>query len=189
METNYSKLKKLRSKGLLKIGRGTYGWQSMQIDYYQGNDDVRVTIGNFTSIGPNIRVITGGIHPIDWISTYPLRKYFNHKDKFKDGMPSTKGDIVIGNDVWIGTEVMILSGVSIGDGAVIMSRSVVTKDVEPYTLVGGMPAKLIRKRFDDAIIDKLLELSWWDKSDEEIEHLVDLLSSNKSTALLSLKIH
>ena len=90
-----------------------------------------------------------------------------------------KGDIIIGNDVWIGYEAVILSGITIGDGAIIGTRAVVTKDVPPYTIVGGVPAKPIRKRFDDVTIARLLELKWWDWSEERIKANLEIIQSGR----------
>lgn len=99
-------------------------------------------------------------------------------------MPATKGDIVIGNDVWIGKEATILSGVTIGDGAVVGCKALVAKDVPPYTIVGGNPAKVIKKRFPNDIIEKLLKIKWWDWEDEKIEKAIPLLLSNDMVAFL-----
>jgi virginiamycin A acetyltransferase len=92
-------------------------------------------------------------------------------------MPTTNGDIHVGSDVWIGTGVLILSGVQIGDGAIIASRSVVTRDIPPYAIAAGVPAKPIRYRFDNDTINQLLEIKWWNWSDEKIREYIDLLSS------------
>ena len=90
-----------------------------------------------------------------------------------------KGPTIVGNDVWLGYQSLIMPGVTIGDGAIVGSRSVVTKDVEPYTIVAGSPAKVIRKRFDDETIAKLLEVKWWDLPDEEVEKLLpDMIAGN-----------
>ena len=96
------------------------------------------------------------------------------------------GDIVVGNDVWIGYEAVILSGVTIGDGAVIGTRAVVTKDVPPYTIVGGVPAKPIRKRFDDAVIERLEALRWWDWEEEKIRRAIPAIRSGDLAALGAL---
>ena len=94
-----------------------------------------------------------------------------------------KGDIIIGNDVWIGYEAVILSGITIGDGAIIGTRAVVTKDIPPYTIVGGVPAKPIRKRFDDVTIARLLELKWWDWSEERIKANLEIIQSGRMIEL------
>lgn len=177
-ETPFMRLMRLIREGRVLIGKHTYGWQSMQVDVFEGCEQVRVTIGKYSSIGPNLRIITSGIHPTDWVSTFPFRNRFNLEGKFKDGMPSTKGDIIIGNDVWIGTEVLILSGVTIGDGAIIASRALVTKDVPPYSIVGGSPAKVIKLRFTESEVTFLKNLQWWDWPEEEILKHVELFSSS-----------
>lgn len=125
-------------------------------------------IGKFCSIAPEVRIGLGS-HPVDRISTYPGFyskhasgvKHF-HTDESIDEHPST----TIGNDVWIGTRAIIPGGITIGDGAVIAAGSVVTKNVLPYTIMGGIPAKLIKKRFSDTEINKLLDFKWWDKDEK-----------------------
>jgi acetyltransferase-like isoleucine patch superfamily enzyme len=177
-KTNRLKLDELINSGLLKIGDYTYQWQALQIDTNLGSEAC-VSIGKFCSIAKDIRIITGGIHPTDWVSTYPFRVKFNLPGKYKDGIPSTKGDIIIGNDVWIGTGATILSGVKIGDGAVIAAGAVVTKDIPDYALVGGVPAHIIRYRFNSEQISKLKNIQWWNWDIERIIQNVDLLSSNE----------
>ncbi len=110
-------------------------------------------------------------HNPKWITVYPF------KDKLIDSY-KPKGDTIIGNDVWIGTEAMIMPGITIGDGAIIASRSVVTKDVDPYTVVGGNPAKHIKERFDKDKIDMLLKMKWWDWEENHIKNSMDILSSS-----------
>lgn len=178
------KLTRLMKQGRVIVGDHTYGWQSMNVDVYQGCEGVKVKIGKFCSIGPNLRIITSGIHPTDWVSTYPFRARWDLPGKFQDGMPATRGDVIIGNDVWIGTEVMILSGVTVGHGAIIASRALVTKDVPPYAIIGGNPAKVIRLRFSDNEIQKMLELEWWNWDVEMIKSKVPLLSSSKVSQFL-----
>lgn len=186
LKSNYANLIQLKKAHKLLIGFGTYGWQSMQIDYYKGCEDIIVSIGKFCSIGPNVRIITSGIHPPEWISTYPLRRFFNHPKAFKDGMPASKGNITINNDVWIGTEVMILSGVTIGDGAVIMARAVVTRNVPPYSIVGGVPAKVIKYRFSKNEINFLQHIEWWNKDIVWIRKHLHILSSDRILELMEL---
>lgn len=96
----------------------------------------------------------------------------------QDGHPSTKGDVIVGNDVWMASGVKILSGVKIGDGAVIGANALVSKDVEPYSIVGGNPAKLIKYRFDEETISKLLKIKWWDWDDEKVKESVSLLCND-----------
>lgn len=119
-------------------------------------------------------------HTLSSLSTYPFPIFFEEwgldvKDITKAW--DNKGDIVVGNDVWIGYEAVILAGVTIGDGAIIGARAVVTKDVPPYTIVGGVPAKPIRKRFNEETIDILLKLKWWDWSKERIAKNIAAIQS------------
>jgi virginiamycin A acetyltransferase len=120
--------------------------------------------------------MNGGNHNPEFISTYPFPTFDNGWKK-EDLGTVNKGDIVIGNDVWIGFEALIMSGITIGDGAVIGARAVVTKDVLPYTIVGGNPAKEIRQRFGDKTIKDLLEIKWWDWDAEKIFRNTDIICS------------
>lgn len=131
-------------------------------------------IGSFCSISDSVKILIGGLHRPDWVTTWPfniLREQFANLE----GNPVSKGDVIIGNDVWIGFDALILSGITVGDGAVIGARAVVTKDVPPYGIVAGNPARLIRKRFDDTTIARLLKLSWWNWEDEKINKFVPLM--------------
>jgi virginiamycin A acetyltransferase len=122
----------------------------------------KLIIGKFCQIAHGVKfIMNGAIHKFDGITSYPFGVFdgANHIDS----EPSPKGDTIIGNDVWIGYEATIMPGVKIGDGAIIGAKALVNKDVEPYSIVGGVPAKLIRKRFADETIQFLLELKWWDQ--------------------------
>ena len=163
-------------KKQLIIGNHTYGINNLDIHTYKGSES-KIIIGKYCSLSKNITIITGGIHPVEWISTYPFSVNWDLNSKYKDGMPYSNGDIVIGNDVWIGTGVTILSGVKIGDGAVVAAKSVVTKDVSPYCIVGGIPAKNIRPRFNKQQIAKLMKLKWWNWSEKKVRESVQFLNS------------
>lgn len=133
--------------------------------HYPINGD-RLVIGRFCSIACGARFLfTSANHTLRSLSTYPFPIFFEEWDldvaHITDAWDN-KGDIRIGNDVWIGYEAVVMSGVTIGDGAIVAARAVVTKDVPPYTIVGGVPARPIRKRFDDATIAQLLALRWWE---------------------------
>lgn len=136
---------------------------------------VNVEVGAFCSISDNV-VVGGGNHPLDWVSTSPA--FYKGRDSISKRLAKLEYDssdahTIIGNDVWIGNGAYMKPGIRIGDGAVIGMGSVVTKDVEPYAIVAGNPAKVIRKRFDDATIQKLLDLKWWDWSDEKLAEYSD----------------
>ncbi len=150
--------------------------------HYPINQD-QLIIGKFCSIACGAKFIfTSANHTMKSLSTYPFPLFWEEygleqKDVTKAW--DKKGDIVIGNDVWIGYEAVIMSGVQIGNGAIIGTRAVVTKDVEPYTIVGGVPAKPIKKRFDDETIEKLQSLCWWDwNKDQLLEKLNDIMCGN-----------
>lgn len=162
----------------MSIGKHTYKIENLQIYYYDSG--AKLYIGNFCSIASDIKIFLGGNHRHDWVTTYPFGHI--HQDIFNnfngEGHPRTKGDIIIGNDVWIGQTTTIMSGIKIGDGAVIANNSHIVKDVEPYSIVGGNPAKLIRYRFTTEQIDKLLRIKWWDWEDEKINKFTPLLCNN-----------
>ena len=150
--------------------------------HYPVNQD-KLIIGKFCSIACGARFIFNSAnHSLSSLSTYPFPIFFeewNLDGKDIKNAWDNKGDIVIGNDVWIGYEAVLLAGVTIGDGAVIGTRAVVTKDVPPYTIVGGVPAKPIRKRFSQEAIDALLKMKWWDWPKERIaQHITDIQSGN-----------
>lgn len=139
--------------------------------HYPVNGD-KLVIGKFCSIACGAKFLfTSANHTLRSLSTYPFPLFFEEWGLDKAHVTQAwdnKGDIVVGNDVWIGYEAVLLSGVTIGDGAIIGTRAVVTQDVPPYTIVGGVPAKPIRKRFDDATINALLALRWWDWPREKL---------------------
>ena len=140
----------------------------------------KLIIGKFCQIGAGVNfVMNGANHQMNAVTTFPFYIFEGWKQKVPplNKMP-LKGDTIIGNDVWIGQNVTILPGVHIGDGAIIGLNSVVGRDVAPYTIVAGNPAKVIRKRFDNQLIKLLLKLKWWDKSIKEINDLIPILTDN-----------
>ncbi|PWJ85822.1 chloramphenicol O-acetyltransferase type B [Pseudaminobacter salicylatoxidans] len=150
-------------------------------------DDVdKLIIGSFCSIGTGAAFMMAGNqgHRNDWISTFPFF-FMPEEPAFADAMNAYQpaGDTVVGNDVWIGAEAMIMPGIRIGHGAMIGSRALVTRDVEPYTVVGGNPARPIRKRFPEEDIAMLLEMAWWDWPIEQIKAAMPLLCSGDIKAL------
>ena len=161
------------------IGDHTYGTPQI-LSWGEG---ASLRIGKFCSIAQDVVILLGGEHRTDWVSTYPFNMFFDDVRKVP-GHPKTKGDVTIGNDVWIGARAMILSGVTIGDGAVIGAASVVTTDVAPYSIVAGNPARLIRKRFDEPTVERLLKLRWWDWSLDRIKKNLPLLFSDRTHDLI-----
>lgn len=155
----------------LSIGKFSHG----NVKIFNPETKSKVKIGKFCSIGQNVQILLGE-HHTEWISTYPLRIYLNLKGKWRDGHPMTRGDVEIGNDVWIGANVTILSGIIVGDGAVIGANSLVTKNIEPYAIYAGNPAKFIRKRFSEEEIKSLLKIRWWDWPTRKIKENVGLLN-------------
>lgn len=143
----------------------------------------KLIIGKFCAIASGVKFIMNGAnHETEPISTFPFAIFANGWEKINEGFELTKkypykGDTIIGNDVWIGHDVLIMPGVKIGNGAIIATRSVVTKDVPDYAIVGGNPAKVIRKRFDELTIERLLKIAWWDWNPEEITEHLHLINS------------
>lgn len=178
------------------ISVGRYSYYS---GYYHGHsfDDCarylsrdkgadRLIIGSFCSIGSGAAFMMAGNqgHRHDWISTFPfywMPDVAAFSGALNGYLPS--GDTVIGNDVWIGSEAIIMPGVTIGDGALIGTRALVTRDVEPYCIVAGNPAKPIRKRFDDSDIALLLEMRWWNWAEDRLGSAMPLMTSGDVTAL------
>lgn len=144
--------------------------------HYDFYDD-KLIIGKFCQIASGVEFIMNGVnHQMNAVSTFP----FYILEGWEQDVPSlsempVKGDTIVGNDVWIGQNVTIMPGVNIGNGAIIGANSVVAKNVEPYTIVAGNPARVIRKRFDDELIGLMQELAWWDKSIDEINALIPIL--------------
>jgi acetyltransferase-like isoleucine patch superfamily enzyme len=143
-----------------RLTMGPHSYGEPLIPTYPG-DSSQVRVGAFVSIALDVVLLDGGNHRTDWVSTYPFRARFNLPGAYADGHPASKGDVVVGNDVWIGRGARVLSGVTIGDGAVVAGYSVVTRDVRPYAIVAGNPAREIRRRFTDDQVDALLAIAWW----------------------------
>jgi acetyltransferase-like isoleucine patch superfamily enzyme len=153
----------------VSVGLGTYGIGERTVLLFR--DDDSVVIGKYCSVAYGVIIIASGEHNYRGVSNFPFAAHLRgdvDKDTF------SKGAVVIGNDVWIGANATILSGVTIGDGAVVAAGSVVTEAVPPYAIVGGVPARVIKYRFGEKTIERLLSVKWWDWEPEQIERSVDL---------------
>ena len=157
----------------VSIGSYTYGIRRSSIPILTSG--TRIDIGSFCSVAPGV-VFVVGRHYIDNVSTFPFRA------SFLDGKSDDEGvvleSITVGNDVWIGSRALIVASVTIGHGAVVAAGSVVVKDVPPYAIVAGVPAKVIKMRFDPERVQKLLEIAWWDWPDERIRENIDQFYGN-----------
>lgn len=162
---------------------GDHSYGNPSVRRYAG-DIAQVSVGRYCSIAEGVEFLVGGNHRVDWVSTYPLRIRFGLAGALLDGCPASNGDIVIGNDVWIGRDALLLSGVTVGHGAVVGARAVVTKDVRPYAIVAGNPAREIRRRFSDSQVERLLALEWWYWSTERVIADVDYLNGASVDAFL-----
>ncbi|WP_329955284.1 CatB-related O-acetyltransferase [Xanthomonas albilineans] len=158
----------------ISIGPFTYGGAQFKV----WSEHERVEVGAFCSFAEGVLIFGGGEHRPDWVTTYPLRIAFNSPNAGQDGHPHTKGYTVIGNDVWIGHGAIVLSGVTVGDGACIGAGAVVSKDVPPYAIVAGNPARVVRMRFEQQIISRLLQIRWWNWPIEKIRAFESLLCND-----------
>ena len=171
----------------IKVGKFSYysGYhhkhdfkQCVRYLHEKRKDVDKLIIGNYCSIGSGAVFMMAGNqgHRKDWVSTFPFYFQANIFKSAKNGFEKT-GDTIIGNDVWIGSEAMILSGITIGDGAIIAARAVVTKDVPPYAVIGGNPATLINYRFNKEEIKQLLNIKWWNWEEEKVKECMPLICS------------
>ena len=161
----------------IKVGRYTYGPLDVEI----GNNFEKLYIGEFCSIADKVKFLLSVEHEVNTISTYPFKAKFG--DEFLSS--TSKGDIIVDDDVWIGYGATIMSGVHIGQGAVVAAGAVVTKDVPPYAIVGGVPAKVIRYRFEPEMIDELQKVDYSKLTKEDIEkHIDDLYTELKDPSQL-----
>lgn len=169
----------------LEMGDFSY-YESLDIRDEIGDGSVKVKIGKFCSIGPNITFMLAVEHKLNWNTSYPFYRLLGYETA-ENSSVSTKGDIIIGNDVWIGANATIMSGVTIADGCVIGSNAVVTKSTEPYSIVVGNPGRVVKKRFSQSVIDKLVEMKWWNWDYQKIYDSLPLLQSEDVSSLFALK--
>lgn len=167
-----------------RIGAFSYGRPKIRFP----ESGAGLTIGRYCSIADGVELLLGGNHRTDWVTTYPFPALPGlwPEARERTGFAGTRGDIAIGHDVWIGSQAMILSGVSIGHGAVVAARSVVTRDVPPYAIVAGNPARPVRLRFDEPTIAALLDSAWWDLPRGKVARLLPVLMAGDVAAFLAV---
>jgi acetyltransferase-like isoleucine patch superfamily enzyme len=156
-----------------RLGAGTYGMPTVH-DYKEGST---LHIGAYCSIAGGVQIFLGGHHRIDWLSSYPFPAFMpevGHIENFT----GSRGDVVIGSDVWLCANCTILSGVTIGHGAVIANSAVISRDVEPYAVMAGNPAQRVRWRFDEPTRQALLESAWWEWPEAEVRQVAGMLCSD-----------
>jgi chloramphenicol O-acetyltransferase type B len=172
-------LRRLQRAGRVTMGTGTYGVPEIFTNVF---DRTSLHVGNYSSVAPI--VMLGGGHPADRVTTYPHRILMGMEGAHEDGFPTLSKDTVIGSDVYIGWRAVLLSGVTVGDGAIVGAHALVTKDVPPYAIVGGNPARLIRYRFTEEQIAALLDIRWWDWPEPEVRDAVPLLAGDDVDAFI-----
>jgi acetyltransferase-like isoleucine patch superfamily enzyme len=164
-----------RCPGQIAVGAYTYGRPKVRFP----ESGRRLRIGRFGSIADGVEILLGGNHRTDWATTYPFPALPGLWPEAAGiaGSDTSRGDVLIGHDVWLGSQCMVMSGVTLGHGAVVAARAVVTKDVPPYAIVAGNPARLVRLRFPEERIAALLASRWWDRPEAEIRRMIPLLMS------------
>ncbi len=169
----------LRRYPQYQVGVGTYGVPIVH-DWQEGTT---LRIGSYTSIAEQVEIFLGGHHRTEWLSTYPFPALIPEASGIQ-GYAVSRGDVLIGSDVWLCSNAVILSGVTVGHGAVVAAGAVVSRDVAPYSVVAGNPARHIRWRFPEATRQALLEAAWWDWPEQEVRSVSQLLCSEQIDAFL-----
>ena len=163
------------------VGRGTYGDRTIHRFRVNGG----LSIGNYCSFADDTHILLGGNHRHDWVTTYPFPARYRDRVGWVEGFATTRGDTVIGSDVWVGRGATILSGVKVGHGAVIGAYALVARDVPPYAIVTGNPARFIRSRFSEDQVRRLLAIAWWDWPEDAVLAAVPRLLSGDIEAFIA----
>jgi acetyltransferase-like isoleucine patch superfamily enzyme len=182
LEPNYAEQRRLMKAGRMTVGRHSYG---IPVIKTYTHDTTKLTIGAYSAVSETSIVMLGGEHAVDRVTTFPLRITLKLPGAGEDGIPVKTGDTVIGNDVWVTQRTFVRSGVTIGDGAIVAAGAVVIKDVPPFAIVGGNPAKVLRYRFTPEQIEALLEIRWWDWPDELVVEATPLLCGTDIDAFIA----
>ena len=181
-ETRLHLARQARTHGF-SIGAYSYGRPKVRF----ARAGRRLTIGRYCSIADHVEIMLGGDHRLGWVSTYPFAAMCGlwPGAQAPADYQSSRGDVTIGSDVWLGSGCLILSGVTIGHGAVVAARAVVTRDVPPYAVVAGNPARVVRHRFDADTVADLLDTAWWERDPCTVSALVPLLQSGRVAELVA----
>lgn len=180
---NAYQMRRLRKHGKLTMGSHSYGTPVIR-DFHTDRPQTKLVIGDYCSITATAVLMIGGNHPVDRVTTYPHRIMFGLEGAGEDGIPLPVEDTVVGNDVWLCQAATILAGVTVGDGAVVTAGAIVTRDVPPYAIVGGVPAKVIRYRHTPEQIEALLHIRWWDWPEEDVRAATPLLAGDDIDAFI-----
>jgi len=170
-------------KNKYNVGKGTYG--DPKIEHW--GESTTLKVGNYCSISGGVKILLGGNHRADWVTTYPF-SVFRESAKDIKGHPVSRGDVIIGHDVWIGIGAVILSGVNIGNGSIIGASAVVSRDVPPYSVVAGNPARVVKQRFTEDDITILQSLKWWHWNDAKLDAAMPLLLSGNISGLKTFSL-
>jgi acetyltransferase-like isoleucine patch superfamily enzyme len=176
-------LKPFIDRGFAVVGEHTYGAPVLR--YWASPGTYRFYCGKYCSIADRVEIFLGGYHRPEWVSSYPFPAFPAWSEAAHTRSHTVgRGDVRVGNDVWLSSQCTIMAGVTVGDGAVIAARAVVTKDVPPYAIVAGNPGRIVKHRFDEATVAALLRIQWWDWPDERVRENLDLLLSGDLAAFI-----